>query len=84
MVGELDDAYELLGEALQGVPALRELEPRAFHANLRGILVGLPGSKFHRAPPNGGTNVELTPKQVRDLIARANLEAGRLRERHPT
>lgn len=83
-MGELDDAYENLGTALREVPDVREWSVRAFHANLRGILVGLPCSKFHRTPPKGGTDVYLTPKQVRDLIARANQETRRLHERYGT
>lgn len=84
MVSELDDAYENLGLALRNAPDHREWGAVAFLANLRGILVGLPGSKFHRTPPKGGTDADLTPRQVRDLIARANQETRRLHERYGT
>lgn len=75
---KLDEAHAALERALAAGPPEAEPDARAFLANMRGTLVGVPGSRFHRPPPAGGLETDLTRKQLEDLAGRARLEASRV------
>jgi len=74
----LDGLQERLATHLETVAIGTEVDARTLTANLRGILVGQPGSKFYRAPPQGGSDTDVADKQLVELVVLARHKARRL------